>query len=107
MRFSKLASWTPNLLVSVDRRKILKLEVQGQSILQDVGLSHWCRSHALHTHRFASGLIEVENCWPSSDLSHSIRAMESSQVSRTTRAESERYFVRTGIEDGEEIAPIP
>jgi hypothetical protein len=52
--------------------------------------------------------VDVFEWWrcPSSELSHSIFASAISQVSRIERSESFRYFLRTGIDEAKEIAPI-
>lgn len=43
---------------------------------------------------------------PSSELSHSIFATAISHVSRTARSGWSRYLLRTGREEGEDIAPM-
>lgn len=51
--------------------------------------------------------VAVERCrLPSSELSHSILASAISQVSRTARSLSPQYFLRTGSDAVEEMAPI-
>lgn len=90
--------------VWVDQKEVVKLGVQDRSMYtssENIKVGNGSGTY-WKTYKF-----EAEGpFFPSSELSHRIFAIAISHVSRTVRLESERYLVKMGIEDGDDMAPI-